>query len=355
MSLYREYRQRYPQLLGMLENARKRGRFAHSFLVCSEDERVRREFPIVLAELAHCSAAGRGTVDPDCPVCSKLERGLHPEYYTISPSGKLFFVKVGDTGTPEPNTLRWLLNKLYLTSAGNLGGKTGVILEADRMNDQAQNALLKTLEEPPPDTVIILSTGNPSSLLPTTRSRCQILCVPSDGCRYEFEGAEKLYGTLRKLCFGPAGLLAAEEGASALIAISGALNEAAEARVTPRFERDAAIIDQAGDSAATKRLQERIKDAVWAEYMMQRRLFTGAIEAFCDQVFLLACGADPTELPAGFMLGEEVANAAKLPVETAERIRKEAEDLIYTLRFNVSEELALRTFAVNLATLREAR
>ncbi len=50
-----------------------------------------------------------------------------------------------------------------------------IIEDADYMNDQAANALLKTLEEPPPTTHLILTTSNPMALLPTIRSRCQVI------------------------------------------------------------------------------------------------------------------------------------------------------------------------------------
>src|SRR5207245_10260782 len=50
-----------------------------------------------------------------------------------------------------------------------------IVEDADSMNDQAANALLKTLEEPPPTTHLILTTSNPTALLPTIRSRCQVI------------------------------------------------------------------------------------------------------------------------------------------------------------------------------------
>ncbi|GAJ21897.1 unnamed protein product, partial [marine sediment metagenome] len=56
----------------------------------------------------------------------------------------------------------------------DIGSKRVVlVLEADRMTDAAANCFLKTLEEPPLDTVFILTSSRPNSLLPTIRSRCQ--------------------------------------------------------------------------------------------------------------------------------------------------------------------------------------
>jgi DNA polymerase III subunit delta' len=58
-------------------------------------------------------------------------------------------------------------------------GKVAVIHPADSLNLQSANALLKTLEEPPPGTRLLLTTSDPALLLPTVRSRCQLLRLPA--------------------------------------------------------------------------------------------------------------------------------------------------------------------------------
>jgi len=67
-------------------------------------------------------------------------------------------------------TRNWI--SLLSISQPNGGLKAGIIRQAETMTQEAQNAMLKTLEEPPPHTVIILDTGTPDALLPTVRSRC---------------------------------------------------------------------------------------------------------------------------------------------------------------------------------------
>ncbi len=69
---------------------------------------------------------------------------------------------------------QFLIDPAYRASAGGRG-KVFLVLQAERMSDPAQNALLKTLEEPPPGVTIILLSPGPSDLLPTTRSRCQVI------------------------------------------------------------------------------------------------------------------------------------------------------------------------------------
>lgn len=72
------------------------------------------------------------------------------------------------------NSIREIRRTASLTAFFK-GKKVYIIFEAEKMNDEAANALLKTLEEPLPDTVIILTTSSPDELLPTVISRCQRL------------------------------------------------------------------------------------------------------------------------------------------------------------------------------------
>ena len=100
----------------------------------------------------------------------------HPDFFTLRPSGRSRFIKIGskderNKGTWSENTMRRLINDLQKTS--NQGGnKVAIIYEAERMNIEAANAFLKTLEEPPPSTYLLLLTSHPHSILDTIHSRC---------------------------------------------------------------------------------------------------------------------------------------------------------------------------------------
>lgn len=109
----------------------------------------------------------------------------HPDFFELRPEGRARFIKIGSDsdrvgGQWPPNTMRWLLEKLSQTS--NAGGrKVAVVYEADRMNNVAANAFLKTLEEPSNDTNILMLSERPNDLLDTIRSRCinlRINCIP---------------------------------------------------------------------------------------------------------------------------------------------------------------------------------
>lgn len=349
-SLYDCCKDRFPEVIACLGNAKRRGRFAHAFLVSSPDPDVRRDFSIVLAQIAGCPAAARtGVPDQDCPYCRKMADLSYEELHTLSPMGKMYQIKVGERINPEPNTLRSFIAAFHLTSTSVYSCKIGMIFEADRMNDEAQNALLKTLEEPPPETTLILSTGNPSSLLPTTISRCQLVPLPGNVCSYAFEGAPEVLAALESLCFGGGGLAAAERTAAALTRVAGGLAAAAKQKTVDAFSGQLAAAGKADDPAYLKRLEERIADASSGEYMRERSVFLSAVLTFCQQIFLLSRGVAFTDLPNPELFVSGAPDAGKLSPEFGDFVLKEAEELALTLRFNVSEELAFRTFAVNIS------
>lgn len=347
MSLYAEYLKRCPDLIGCLENARASGRMAHSFLIHAADSRTRRDFAKIVQLISGCRNHNNGRPDLECSFCRQIENGSYADLHRISPVGKMYQIRVGDRNNPEPNTLRDMLDHLGYT-AGKYR-KFGVVEDADRMGVEAQNALLKTLEEPPPETTIILSTANPSSLLPTTRSRCQILSVPDDGISFEFEGQDQVREALFELCFNCRNdLCRTEEMVQSLLAVASALADAAREQCEQDF---AGLIKSAAaseDPGVIKQMEARIADAASGEYMRKRRSFTAFISTFCSLIFMLSQGVDRTALPNCELL-DRLALPHAIAQERGEAILKEAEDLEYTLNYNVNDELALRTFAVNIA------
>jgi len=98
-----------------------------------------------------------------CPACRKAEHGNHPDLHRIQPEGAGEQIRIGQ--------VQALITDLALMPMeGRV--RVAIIEAAHRLNPDAQNALLKTLEEPPPDTTLVLVAGSADALLPTIRSRC---------------------------------------------------------------------------------------------------------------------------------------------------------------------------------------
>ena len=324
------------------------GRLSHAFLIQADSERVRQEFATALAQLAACPESRDGRPCGVCRVCRRIEARTYQELYTLSPVGKMYEIKIGDRNNPEPNTLRYFEKQFHLTSASGGRRKVGIIFDADRLNEESQNALLKTLEEPPPETLLILATGNPAALLPTTRSRCQLLPLLSNRCEYGFSGVEELVAALNALVGKARGNLAlAEAQAAAICRVAAGLNSDATARTAAEWEERITAAAQSGDASYVKRVEAQAADAGYGAYMKERGMFLSAIHTFAAQLFQLASGvpfeelANPELFPAGPPEG--------VTPEFAAEVLKEADELLFTLRFNVNEELALRAFAVGTA------
>lgn len=99
-----------------------------------------------------------------CDTCRRTARGAHPDLKTVACEEDKREIAIAQ--------IRELIRELSFASERP---RAVIVDEAERMNEESQNAFLKTLEEAPERTVIVLVTSSPSSLLPTIRSRCQTI------------------------------------------------------------------------------------------------------------------------------------------------------------------------------------
>lgn len=127
----------------------------------SEEDDLFSAFDVTGSDI---SDAGSIDACDTCPSCSKIANGNHPDIYSINPEG--------DAGQITVSAIRQLEESLsYKPFEGNF--KIAIIDNADRLNPSAANAFLQTLEEPSPQSILILVSSRPDMLLPTIRSRCQ--------------------------------------------------------------------------------------------------------------------------------------------------------------------------------------
>lgn len=150
------------QARSQLAAARRAGRLPHAIMVHGQDGVGQSALALWTAQLALCDAAEAPC--GHCGACILFLAGNHPDFHLIEVEEGASYIKV--------DQIRELASKLGMRSYRGRA-KVGLIDPAERMNISSNNALLKTLEEPPEDTVLLLATARPERLAQTVRSRCQ--------------------------------------------------------------------------------------------------------------------------------------------------------------------------------------
>jgi len=155
----------------------RRARWPHAMLITGRRGIGKRLLADALARALVCETP-RATGLPcgQCPGCRYAVAGQHPDLRVVEPIDV-----VDDVAKPVEwivvDKIRALTGWAQLTSHRG-GAKVGIVDPAERMNAAAANALLKTLEEPPPATFLLLVSHQPGRLPATIRSRCQTVAAP---------------------------------------------------------------------------------------------------------------------------------------------------------------------------------
>ena len=141
------------------------GRLPHGLLLQGPAGVGKERFASALAAALFCTGKGdRLEACGRCAECQLSHAGNHPDMHWLRP--------LEDKKSIGVDQVRETCERLGMTSMRS-GYRVAVIVPADKMTPAAQNALLKTLEEPSPRTLLVLVTARPSALLATLRSRCQ--------------------------------------------------------------------------------------------------------------------------------------------------------------------------------------
>jgi DNA polymerase III subunit delta' len=157
--------------------ALQRKRLASSFLFVGPSGVGKRSFALKLAQALLCTVHPEEQLDPcgHCPACQQAAAGTHPDLDVVGkPEGKSEIPLDLLIGDLEHRRREGLCAHIALKPYGG-GRKIALIDDADFLNAEGANALLKTLEEPPPQSVLILIGTSPARQLPTIRSRCQLI------------------------------------------------------------------------------------------------------------------------------------------------------------------------------------
>ena len=154
----------YGDRLQQLMRSVQAGRIVHALLITGPAGSGKRTLAGLFSQALMCTSPGSRPCG-QCPACQRVSSGVHPDILILRPEKGKKVIPVSAIRT----TLRQ-----YISHRPYEGGSHIAIIEqADRMNTEAQNALLKILEEPPGATMFFLIAEQPDRLLTTIRSRCQ--------------------------------------------------------------------------------------------------------------------------------------------------------------------------------------
>lgn len=151
-----------------LQQSRQAQRLPHAILLAGPDGLGKRDFARDLAQSLLCEQpATDGSACGQCRACARYLADTHPDMFMLEPEETGKAIKV--------DQVRELIRQFALASHRESGYRIAIVQPAERMNLAAANSLLKTLEEPPANTLIMLLSASPSLLPATILSRCQRL------------------------------------------------------------------------------------------------------------------------------------------------------------------------------------
>jgi DNA polymerase-3 subunit delta' len=146
----------------LLKRALASGRVAHAYLLTGPPQIGKRSLALNFAQALNCLDQEKPC--GQCLACSKIAHGNHPDVQIIE----------GEGGTLKIDQMRTLRHKAVLSPLEGRW-KVYIIRQMEQATAEAANCLLKTLEEPPSNVILMLTASEAEALLPTIVSRCQVL------------------------------------------------------------------------------------------------------------------------------------------------------------------------------------
>ncbi len=273
------------QGIQLLQRSLERGRLAHAYLFTGQHLDELESLARTLAKTLNCQKPARvgGGLAVDCCdaclACRKIAHDNHADVHWVRPESKSRVILI--------DQVRDLIREIALKPA-EAQFKVAVIVAADRLNAQAANAFLKTLEEPPPRSVLILLTTEPQRLLETILSRCLRLNFAGEAARsLTPDAAEWLSKFSDMASFEQKSLLGRYRLLDVLLQKLGEIRAHVEESLAARSP-----LQQYAD--AEKELQEKWEEelaaAIEAEYRRQRAELLLLVQWWLRDVWLRTLG-----------------------------------------------------------------
>lgn len=255
-----------------VRNALESSRMAQAYIVVANPEPTGRVFARRVLQLLFCTEAS-GRPCGTCAACRHTAQDTHVDVLWVEPQKKSRQIGV--------DQIREVLQRVQQTAYSG-GWKVCVIVAADRLGREAANAFLKTLEEPTANTLFLLLTDAPQTLLPTVISRCQTIAV-EDLAGTDHEWQAQLLQILARAgsAAGGSALLASMARAEEMVALLKAMKETATDEV-----------EQSADAEASEQEDETLDARASARYREWRTAFMRTMLLWYRDRLVLACGGD---------------------------------------------------------------
>ena len=301
------------QGIQLLQRSLESGRLAHAYLFTGSQLEELEALARNLAKSLNCThptRRGSAAIDccDQCLACQKIEHGNHADVHWVRPESKSRIVTI--------EQMRDLMKEIQLKPS-EAKYKVAIIVAADRLRTEAANSFLKTLEEPPADSILVLLSTEPQRILETLLSRCLRLNFATAGVPPLNPDQQKwlndfcdLAATEQKSLLGRYRLM--DVLLRRLNAMKAAIEEALTARSPLQQYKEA-------DKSLVEKWEDELAAAIEAEYRRQRADLLGILHSWLRDVWLHTL---PERSPArrAFSSPDSAAEAKRLDPSSAKAL-----------------------------------
>lgn len=323
-----------------------KNRLGHAYLIVGCETQELDLVASFISAVVLCQNKSKSIVGQDlylepcgqCNSCMMVKCGRHPDIFWIRPSGKLRQIRVDHIRALEE----------HLNLKGSFSPwRIAIIAEAERMNINAANAFLKTLEEPPPQVIIFLLSIEPERLLATIRSRCLRIDLARTEIRKWSEAQLSWLRDLIDEIFSKRNFVGIYNSLYSLLKHLQSLYlhiEEAMPELSPEEK-------EAIDKEIAEEIEVQREEAIQAEYRKRRQFFLKVLLWWLRDVWLATRGIDAEKWEVKELADITQSVAKKLESENVRMALIKIEETLSWLDTNVPEANVLELMLLRLYRL----